>query len=70
MSWKCNRCGACCEVLPVMLLGKVCEHYDKENKLCKIYNERPDVCRVKHSYGEDVTMQCCEFLRSHKNKER
>lgn len=28
-----------------------CRHFDRENKLCKIYDKRPDMCR---DFGESV----------------
>jgi len=46
MADGCEQCGACCEILPLKVLGKECEHYDKETKKCKIYNKRPVICRV------------------------
>ena len=32
---KCKRCGQCC---------LNCECLDKETKLCKVYDNRPDLC--------------------------
>ncbi len=61
--WKCQKCGACCEVLPLLVYGKQCDYYDKQTRLCKIYNSRPDVCRAKHLLGDAITELCCEFLR-------
>ena len=37
--FDCSKCGACCKVLG-------CACYDSETKLCKIYDERPSICRV------------------------
>ena len=31
----------------MLLFGKECEHFDKEKRLCKIYDTRPEICRVK-----------------------
>eukprot|EP00913_Durusdinium_trenchii_P010635 g9979.t1 len=54
--WKCvSGCGACC------MLGTEdgadtrkgwkedgwCKHFDHESRTCKIYDDRPDFCRVK-----------------------
>ena len=46
------------------LFGQECRNYDKENKLCKIYENRPDICHARHALGEEFTEKCCEYLRS------
>jgi len=38
-------------------------NYDGKNRLCKIYENRPQICRVSHALGEDVTERMCELLR-------
>ncbi|MBU2060053.1 MAG: YkgJ family cysteine cluster protein [Gammaproteobacteria bacterium] len=63
MTWECKKCGACCELLPITFFGKPCVNYDSKNRLCKIYENRPAICRVSHALGEDVTEKMCEFLR-------
>jgi len=63
MVWKCKQCGACCELLPIIFFGKSCVNYDGKNRLCKIYENRPQICRVSHALGEDVTERMCELLR-------
>ncbi len=61
--WECQKCGACCEILSPLLWGNLCEHYDKENHLCKIYETRPEICHARHYLGEDITAMCCDKLR-------
>jgi Fe-S-cluster containining protein len=52
----CYKCGECCKTLyfsdrikvslktKTLMLNKVCKFLDKNNK-CRIYKERPKVCR-------------------------
>jgi len=61
--WECQKCGACCEILPKELFGKECEYYDKKTRLCRIYENRPDICHARHPFGEEFTSKCCEYLR-------
>ncbi len=63
MKWKCKKCGACCEILYPLFFGKCCKQNDKDKRLCKIYEERPPICRVSHIFGEEVTVRACELLR-------
>jgi Fe-S-cluster containining protein len=63
MKWKCEKCGACCEILFPIFFGAECREYDKEKRLCKIYDKRPDMCRVKHQFGEEATIKLCQLLR-------
>ena len=65
--WECKQCGACCELLPMALFGQECRNYDKENKLCKIYENRPEICHARHAMGEEFTEKCCEYLREQRN---
>lgn len=62
--FDCSRCGACCRVIG-------CSCYDSETKLCKIYDERPSICRVdvmaekrgieKKLYYQ-ITHEACKML--------
>mgnify|MGYP003932641809 FL=1 len=67
--FDCSKCGACC-----MAIG--CSCFDSKTKLCKIYDERPSICRVdvmierKHQQtGMDkdilyeMTYNACDVLR-------
>ena len=49
----CTSCGLCCqnisqiEKLKGFDLGDgICKYFDKQNLTCKIYETRPDICRV------------------------
>lgn len=52
--WECQKCGACCRSNAVLIFlpeywdeeKKKCIHLTEEN-LCDIYEDRPDVCRMK-----------------------
>jgi len=53
--WECNGCGKCCEsikkILPDFALENgVCRYLDIETKRCRIYFERPLICRVDKYY--------------------
>ena len=67
MSWECAKCGSCCKILPRLLFKKDCKEYDKEKKLCSIYDSRPDICIAKHEFGKDFTQRCCEALRDRRS---
>lgn len=66
MAWECTKCGACCKLAwliePTMAddSGK-CMHL-KDN-ICGIYDERPDICRVKDYSKEDALNRACEQIR-------
>ena len=65
--WKCSRCGVCCRL--VFLISNeldrgdgVCKHL--ENNLCSIYNDRPEVCRVKdYSNIKDLNRACKQIRK-------
>ena len=51
--FPCTSCGACCqsivqiEELKEYDLGNgICKYFDKQNMTCKIYETRPDICRI------------------------
>jgi len=53
----CDGCGLCCQnILNIKELNAfhngdgVCIYLDKESMQCKIYETRPDVCRVDKMY--------------------
>ncbi|SNY97920.1 YkgJ family cysteine cluster protein [Halomonas sp. hl-4] len=81
--FPCSQCGLCCQQVHLATETSyldrgdgVCRHYDEPSKLCGIYNERPDICRVdlqfdrtyskQYSWDEYVVMNliACEFLQS------
>ena len=55
--FQCKKCGLCCQSLS-RLEGYedlddgtgVCVHFDRANKLCRIYEHRPLKCNVEKSY--------------------
>lgn len=92
MEFKCKQCGQCCKtvgeiagVLPLQLLlilqpnkNGHCQHlgYKNGKAYCRIYNTRPDICRVsemasmraKHlGISKDdairITQNACDILR-------
>lgn len=67
--WECRKCGACCEILPLLIFGKSCEHYNRNSHLCMIYENRPEICRVSHLFGEEITERLCQLLRKLQRKE-
>lgn len=55
--FPCNQCGECCK--RVHLLAETasldrgdgtCRHFDNDLKRCRIYEQRPDICRVDRQY--------------------
>lgn len=55
--FPCSKCGQCCRHVGSTPLGKdldrgdgVCRHYDGATRLCRIYQERPLLCRVDEYY--------------------
>lgn len=53
LTFPCTSCGLCCqnisniEELKDYDLGNgICKHFDILNKNCKIYDDRPNICRV------------------------
>ena len=68
-SWKCIRCGACCEQIPVHLelveLGfdrgdGVCKNL-MPDRSCGIYKDRPEICRVRPDHYKnpmDLARMC------------
>ena len=55
--FPCDRCGLCCQHLTGVESYEdlddgtgVCRYFDHNSKLCTIYDQRPQKCRVKESY--------------------
>lgn len=57
-AFACSRCMECCR--SVHLLSEtvamdrgdgVCRHLDEVNKGCRIYDQRPDICRIDRQYA-------------------
>ena len=75
--WKCMRCGACCHLAlwHESLLRKVgmlnfmgengwCKHYDIKEKGCRIYENRPMICRGVDAPLDRERAAICDELYS------
>ena len=81
--FPCDQCGICCQKVnlanELRFLDRgdgVCKHYDHASRLCSIYNDRPDICRVDRQYEEkfvklysweefvEINVKACEQLKS------
>jgi len=56
--FPCTSCGLCCQNISTVVelkefdLGNgVCKHLDTLNNKCKIYETRPDICRIDKMYN-------------------
>ncbi len=59
IAFPCTQCGACCRHVNLSELTKfldrgdgICYHHDLNSHLCKIYENRPEVCRVDTYYEQ------------------
>lgn len=57
MSFNCTKCGLCCQSVEnselTIFLSRgdgICRFYDEIRMMCKIYDSRPDICRIEYSY--------------------
>ena len=55
--WECKKCGKCCMVVGFYagFLNRgdgVCKNFDMSSKLCKVYDDRPLICRVDDMYEQ------------------
>ena len=55
--FKCEKCGLCCQNLNLNSLYDdlndgtgVCIYYNRETRLCNIYEKRPEKCNVDETY--------------------
>ena len=55
--FPCTNCGLCCQNISTIqelkeldLGNGVCKYFDFESKECKIYDDRPDICRVNKMF--------------------
>ncbi|STQ86045.1 YkgJ family cysteine cluster protein [Helicobacter muridarum] len=60
MDFPCTKCGACCknisgikELESYNLGNGICKYLDMQNNLCKIYANRPIICRINAMYERD-----------------
>ncbi|QUN06911.1 YkgJ family cysteine cluster protein [Shewanella yunxiaonensis] len=80
--FPCFKCGRCCQLVSTAQETKVldrgdgaCRHYDDETKLCLIYENRPDICRVDKQFSlnyakeydwetfVDINIKACEYIQ-------
>lgn len=61
MNFPCTQCGACCRHVNLSTLTAyldrgdgICYHHDTYTHLCKIYENRPEVCRVDTYYENNL----------------
>ena len=83
MKFPCDRCGKCCANVNLSPLVSYldrgdgsCRYLDTATKLCSIYEQRPEICRVelqfqKHyaeQYSWDdfvkLNLKACEALKN------
>lgn len=83
----CSCCGLCCEKLDRIDLPEQYKYLDNgegvcrylKNKLCTIYDHRPDICNSKKMYEflyssrfntyeefEEYLVTCCHFIQGRK----
>ena len=56
-AFPCVQCGLCCQIVHLAAETRfldrgdgTCRNFDVETKGCRIYAERPDICRVDRQY--------------------
>ncbi|MFJ5485390.1 YkgJ family cysteine cluster protein [Pectobacterium actinidiae] len=56
-AFPCSQCGLCCQRVNLAQETRyldrgdgTCRHYDAASKECRIYHQRPDICRVDLQY--------------------
>ena len=81
--FPCNSCGKCCQNVHLSEITQpldrgdgTCHHFDENTKLCLIYNNRPNICRVESEYINNystkytwdefinINLKICELLQS------
>ena len=85
--FKCDKCGICCTKLNLTELSSelnrgdgVCKYFDKENRICTIYDNRPIICNVDAYYNKylldvisleeyyTLNKNICKKLKKEENK--
>jgi Fe-S-cluster containining protein len=85
--FKCDKCGECCrnignskELKKFDRGDGVCKYLDEKTNLCKIYNNRPEICRVDLMYEKyykkfyskeefyELNYKACEILKQKKRR--
>ena len=65
-NFECANCGHCCETLTAVRDKKTrryvlpCPHYNTETKLCDIYEDRPEICKLFPANIECMTRIGCK----------
>lgn len=71
--FPCTSCGICCtkvEHLDLPQTDGICDHFDRQARLCTIYEDRPPICRVDDSIammfkiqevGQKLTADVCNM---------
>ena len=83
--FKCSKCGCCCRNVtnyePASFLDRgdgVCKYFNEKDRLCSIYEFRPEFCRVDKMYKMykdkmtwdeylELNYESCEYLREKEN---
>ena len=62
--FPCVQCGLCCQRVnqaeETRFLDRgdgTCLYYNNASKLCSIYDDRPDICRVDHQFRLNYAQQ-------------
>lgn len=57
LNFPCNQCGACCQRVDIASETRfldrgdgTCRHFHDKSKMCSIYSERPEICRIDVQY--------------------
>ena len=67
MSFPCIKCGACCRQVSNHTIYQYldrgdgcCQHFEELTNECKVYDERPDICRIdliyKRQFSQDMSL--------------
>ncbi|MBQ7219412.1 MAG: YkgJ family cysteine cluster protein [Synergistaceae bacterium] len=72
--FECRKCGKCCTLFHMFPEGDsirealdsgdgICRYFDRESRLCSIYESRPIICNHARYYDEYLKdrMTCEEF---------
>lgn len=64
LSFPCTQCGLCCRKVHFALETReldrgdgTCKHYNDLTRLCTIYKDRPDICKIDMQYAINYANQ-------------
>jgi len=68
MTWQCKKCGTCCRIaglaMPEFDRGDGACKMLTEDNLCSIYDNRPNICRVKKNlFSNKQLIEACDKVR-------